>query len=151
MKYICNMYERKRCGYAGWVYSLKGLGLLNRPWSKWDDGIEMDVRETLSKRVNWIDVGQGRDQWRDDGNKTVNCPVPWKIWAFFTSWTDFGLLVLSRVPTTGLFGEHSYSGLLAKCLPGRFDRVSTSRVLCHSLLNVPNGKLLPIHGTACRV
>jgi hypothetical protein len=42
----------------------EGKRPLGRPRCRWVDNIEMDLREIGWDGVDWIDMAQGRDQWR---------------------------------------------------------------------------------------
>jgi hypothetical protein len=42
----------------------------------WVDNIKMDVREIGWDGVDWIDMAQGRDQWRALVNTVLNLWVP---------------------------------------------------------------------------
>ena len=37
---------------------------LGRPRRRWEDNIEIDLREVFCDAGDWIDVAQDRDQWR---------------------------------------------------------------------------------------
>jgi hypothetical protein len=43
---------------------------------RWVDNIKMDLRETGWDGVNWVDVGQDRDQWRALVSTVLNLRVP---------------------------------------------------------------------------
>ena len=47
-----------------------------RPRSKWEDNIKMDLREFGRKGMNWIDLAQERDRWRPFVNTVMNLRVP---------------------------------------------------------------------------
>jgi hypothetical protein len=38
---------------------------LGRPRRRWEDNIKMDLREIGWGDMDWIDLAQDRDQWRD--------------------------------------------------------------------------------------
>jgi hypothetical protein len=40
------------------------------------DNITMDFKETEWDDIHWIDLAQGRDQWRALANMAVNLRVP---------------------------------------------------------------------------
>jgi hypothetical protein len=52
-----------------WLGNLKGRDHL-------EDNIRMDVRELGWKDVDWIQLAQDSDQWRDLVNKEMNLRVP---------------------------------------------------------------------------
>jgi hypothetical protein len=49
---------------------------LGRPRRRWVDNIEMDLREIGLGGMDWIDLTQGRDQWRALVNTVMNLRVP---------------------------------------------------------------------------
>jgi hypothetical protein len=42
----------------------EGKRPLARPWRRWEDNIKMDLREIGIYGANWIQLAQGRVQWR---------------------------------------------------------------------------------------
>jgi hypothetical protein len=42
----------------------EGKRPLGRPRRRWEDGIRMDLMEIGWRNVDWIQLAQGRDQWR---------------------------------------------------------------------------------------
>jgi hypothetical protein len=49
---------------------------LGRPRHRWVDNIKMDLREIGWDGVDWIDMAQDKDQWRDLVNTVLNLQVP---------------------------------------------------------------------------
>jgi hypothetical protein len=49
---------------------------LGTPRRRWVDNIEIDLREAEWDVVDWIDLAQDRDQWRDLVNTLMNIRVP---------------------------------------------------------------------------
>jgi hypothetical protein len=47
-----------------------------RPRLRWEDNIEMDLREIGIDGANWIRLAQGRVQWRTFVNTVMNLQVP---------------------------------------------------------------------------
>jgi hypothetical protein len=47
-----------------------------KPKSWWVNSIKMDLREIGWDGMDWIDVAQDRDQWRDLVNTVMNLRVP---------------------------------------------------------------------------
>jgi hypothetical protein len=66
----------KRNAYRILVGKPGGKGPLGRPIRRWADNIKMDLREIGCGGVDWIDMAQDRDQWRDLVNTVLNLRVP---------------------------------------------------------------------------
>jgi hypothetical protein len=66
----------KRNAYRILVGTPEGKSPLGRPRRRWVDNIKMDLREIGWARVDWIDMAQGRDQWRALVNTVLNLRVP---------------------------------------------------------------------------
>jgi hypothetical protein len=49
---------------------------LGRPRRRWVDNIKRDLREIGWDGMDWIDLVQGRDQWRAIANTIMNFRVP---------------------------------------------------------------------------
>jgi hypothetical protein len=49
---------------------------LGRPTRRWAINIKMDLREIGWGGMDWIDLAQDRDQWRDLVNTVMNLRVP---------------------------------------------------------------------------
>jgi hypothetical protein len=49
---------------------------LGRPRRRWDDNIQMDLREIGWGGMDRIDVVQDRDQWRAVVNTVMNLQIP---------------------------------------------------------------------------
>jgi hypothetical protein len=49
---------------------------LGRPRRRWEDNIEMDLREIEIDGANWIQLAQDRVQWRAYVNTVMNLRVP---------------------------------------------------------------------------
>jgi hypothetical protein len=58
---------------------------LGRPRRRWEDNIEMDIRETGWDGVELIDLTQDRDQWRALVNTVMNLRVPKSIGKLLSS------------------------------------------------------------------
>jgi hypothetical protein len=50
--------------------------LLGRPRCRWEDNIKLDLREVGIDGTNWIQLAQGRVQWRAFANTVMNLRVP---------------------------------------------------------------------------
>jgi hypothetical protein len=53
----------------------EGKRPLGRPRRRWEDGIRMYLREIGWGSVDWIQLAQDRDQWRDLVNMVMNLRV----------------------------------------------------------------------------
>jgi hypothetical protein len=53
----------------------KGKRPLGRPRRRWEDGIRMYLREIGLGCVDWIQLAQDRDRWRDVVNAVMNLRV----------------------------------------------------------------------------
>jgi hypothetical protein len=49
---------------------------LGRPRRRWEDNIELDLKETGMDGTNWIQLAQGRVQWRACVNTVMNLRAP---------------------------------------------------------------------------
>jgi hypothetical protein len=49
---------------------------LEKPRRRWVDDIKMDFREIGWDGMDWINLAQDRDQWRDPVNTVMNLRVP---------------------------------------------------------------------------
>jgi hypothetical protein len=54
----------------------EGKRPLGRPRRMWEDNIKMDLREIGIDGANWIQLAQGRVQWRACVNTVMNLRVP---------------------------------------------------------------------------
>jgi hypothetical protein len=61
--------------YRGLMGKPEGKRPLGRPRRRWEDGIRMDLREIGWGSVDWIQLAQGRDQWRVLVNTVMNLRV----------------------------------------------------------------------------
>jgi hypothetical protein len=62
----------KRNAYGILVGKPEGQRPLGRPRRRWVVSIKMDLREIGWDGVDWIDMAQDRDQWRDLVNMVLN-------------------------------------------------------------------------------
>jgi hypothetical protein len=63
----------------------EGRRPLARPRCRWEDNIEMDLREIVFGDVYWIHWAQDRDRWRALVNTVMNLRVPKNAGNFLTS------------------------------------------------------------------
>jgi hypothetical protein len=54
----------------------EGKRPLGGPRRRWVDNIKMDLREIGWDDIDWIDLAQDRDQWRDLVKAVMNIRVP---------------------------------------------------------------------------
>jgi hypothetical protein len=66
----------KRNAYRIFVGQTEGKRLLGRPRRRWVDNIKIDLRDIGWDGVDWIDIAQDRDQWKDLVIKVLNLRVP---------------------------------------------------------------------------
>jgi hypothetical protein len=66
----------KRIAYGIFVGRPEGKRPLGRPRCMWVDNIKMNLREIGWCGMDWIDLDQDRDQWRDLANTVMNLRVP---------------------------------------------------------------------------
>jgi hypothetical protein len=65
-----------RGAYNILIRKLEGRRPLGRPRRRWEDNIEMDLREIAFGDVGWIHLAQDRDRWRALVNTVMNIWVP---------------------------------------------------------------------------
>jgi len=58
---------------------------LGRPWHRWEDNIEMNLKKVGCEGMGWIDVAQDRDRWRAHVNAIMNLRVAQNAGNFLTS------------------------------------------------------------------
>jgi hypothetical protein len=71
----CNTNGEKRNAYRLLVGKLEGKRPLGSPRRRWEDNIRIDLREIGWGGMDWIDLGQDRDQWRALVNTIMNLRV----------------------------------------------------------------------------
>jgi len=54
----------------------EGKRPLGRPRCRWEDNINMDLQEVGCRGMDWIELAQDRDRWRDILNAVMNLRVP---------------------------------------------------------------------------
>jgi hypothetical protein len=68
--------EAGRGTYRVLVGRPEGKRPLGRPRRRWEDNINMDLREIGIDGANWIQLAQDRIQWRAFVNTVMNLRVP---------------------------------------------------------------------------
>jgi hypothetical protein len=66
----------KRNGYRMLVEKPEGRRPIGRPRRKWVGNVKKDLTEIGWGGMDWIDLGQDRDQWRALVNTVMNLRVP---------------------------------------------------------------------------
>jgi hypothetical protein len=72
----CNGHGKMRNIYKIVVGKSEEELSLRRSRRIWEDNIRMDLRKIGWEGVNWIHLGQGKDQWRALVNTVMNFRVP---------------------------------------------------------------------------
>ena len=54
----------------------EGKRPLRRSGCRWEDNIKMDKQEVGWGEVDWLELAQDRDRWRQLVNLVMNLPVP---------------------------------------------------------------------------
>jgi hypothetical protein len=68
--------EEMRSAYKIFDSNPEGKISFGRPKCRWEDNIKMDLGEIRFGVVDWINLVQGRDQWRALLNTVTNLRVP---------------------------------------------------------------------------
>jgi len=66
----------RRGVYRVLVGKPEGKRPLGRPRGRWEDSIKMDLQEVGCGSVDWIEMIQDRDRWREFVNAVMNLRVP---------------------------------------------------------------------------
>jgi hypothetical protein len=70
------MNGEKRNAYRILVGKPEGNRPLRRPRCRWVNNIKIDLREIGWGCMDWIDLAEGRDQWRAFLNTVMHLQVP---------------------------------------------------------------------------
>jgi hypothetical protein len=54
----------------------EGKRPLGRPRHRWKDNIKMDLQDMGCGSMDWIELAQNRDRWRELVNGVMNLQVP---------------------------------------------------------------------------
>ena len=65
-----------RVVYRVLVRKPEGRRPLGRPRRRWEENIRMDLREVGCGCVDWMELAQDRDRWRELVSTTMNLRVP---------------------------------------------------------------------------
>jgi hypothetical protein len=66
----------RRGAYRTLVRKPEGRRPLERPGSRWEDNIKMDLREVGWGGMDWINLAQDRNRWRALVNAVMNVRFP---------------------------------------------------------------------------
>ena len=66
----------RRGAYRVLVGRPEGKRPLGRPRHRWEDNVKTGLREMGRGGLEWIDLAQDRDRWRDVVNAVMNLRVP---------------------------------------------------------------------------
>ena len=73
----CSAYGEGRSVYRVLVGKPEGRRRpLGRPRRRWEDNIRMDLREVGCGCVDWMELAQDRDRWREFVSAVMNFRVP---------------------------------------------------------------------------
>jgi hypothetical protein len=77
MKWVAHVARMGRVVvYTGlWWGNLKVRTHLERPSNRWEDNIKLDLQEVGCEGMDWIDLTQDRDRWRNLVNAVMNLRV----------------------------------------------------------------------------
>jgi len=57
---------------------------LGSPRGRWEDNIKVDLQEVRCRAMDWIDLAQDWDRWRELVNAVMNLRVPLNAGNFLT-------------------------------------------------------------------
>jgi hypothetical protein len=66
----------RRGVYRGLVGKPEGKRPLGRPRRRWEDIIKIDLQEVGCRGMNWSELTQDRDRWRELVSEVMNIRVP---------------------------------------------------------------------------
>jgi hypothetical protein len=72
----CGTHGGGRGVYRVLVGRSEGKRLLGRPRRRWEDNINLDLREIGIDGANWIQLAQDRVRWRASVNTVINLRIP---------------------------------------------------------------------------
>ena len=72
----CSTYGDSRGVYRVLVGKPEGKRPLRIPRRRWEDNIKMDLQEVGCGGMDWIELAQERDMWRELVSAVMNFRVP---------------------------------------------------------------------------
>jgi hypothetical protein len=86
----CDTNGKKRNAYRILVGKSEGKRQLEGPRHRWVDNMKMDLRERGCSDMDWIDLAQDTDQWREGscehGNEPSGSIQCWEILEWLHDW-----------------------------------------------------------------
>jgi hypothetical protein len=70
------MYGERRGSYSVLVGKPNGKRPIGRFRRRWEDNIKINLKSISWETVDWIDLAQDRDKWRDLVDAVMNFRVP---------------------------------------------------------------------------
>ena len=67
----CSTYGGEEMRIQGFGEETEGKRSLGRPMRRWEDNIKMDLQEVGCEGMDWIDLAQNRDKWREFVNAVM--------------------------------------------------------------------------------
>ena len=72
----CRTYGERRGVYRVLVRKSEGKTPIGRPRHRWEDNIKTDLQEVGCGGMDWIDLAQDRDRWREFVDEIISLRVP---------------------------------------------------------------------------
>jgi len=72
----CRKYGYRRGVYRVLVRNSEGKRPLGRPRRRWQENIKIDLQEIGRGVMDWIELAQDRDRWRELVNAVMHFRVP---------------------------------------------------------------------------
>jgi hypothetical protein len=88
----------KRNTYRILMGKPEGKRPLGRPRHRWVGNVKMDLGEIEWGGMDWIDLAQDRDQWRDLVNMVMEPSCSIKCWEFLEQLHNWRLLKKGSAP-----------------------------------------------------
>jgi len=75
----------RRGVYRVLVGKPEGKRPFGRPRHRWEDNIKIDLQEVGCESMDWIELAEDRDRWRELVSVVTNLWVPQNVGNFLTS------------------------------------------------------------------